>query len=130
MPDCLIDDQGFYKAFLNLLVNASEAVEKGTGKLEVRTEMEDGLIRVLVEDNGSGIAPEQLQKIFQPFFTTKGSKGTGLGLPMTRKIIEAMGGRIHCHSQVGTGTTFEITIRVQMPEGKATVMEQDSGEQE
>ena len=125
IPDCLLDDKGFYKAFLNLLVNASEAVDSGAGRINVQTLQEpDGAIQVCVEDNGSGISAENLARIFQPFFTTKGSKGSGLGLPMTRKIIEAMGGQIRCRSEVNVGTVFEITIRPALPvEGNVTLAE-------
>lgn len=128
IPDCLIDDQGFYKAFLNLLVNATEAVEKGTGQISVRTRFDDdGMIRVFVEDNGAGIPPEQMPKIFQPFFTTKGSRGNGLGLPMTRKLLEEMKGKIVCRSKPESGTRFEITIRPHVVDGKDTISDEPDG---
>ena len=82
----------------------------------------DGLIRVVVEeepdygvvriiDNGSGMSPETLARVFQPFFTTKGEEGTGLGLDICRQIIEqGHGGQIWPESAVGVGTTFSIRL--------------------
>jgi signal transduction histidine kinase len=65
---------------------------------------------IVISDNGVGIPPDKLQKIFLPFFTTKGSHGTGLGLAMCRKAIEDMGGTITVESAVNVGTTFTIRI--------------------
>ncbi len=111
IPGRMIDTEGFEKALFNLLVNACEAVEEGKGKVAVRTSVKpDGSITVIAQDNGEGIEFEKKQKIFLPFFTTKGSKGTGLGLPMVKKYIESMGGRIRCKSRIGVGTAFEITF--------------------
>lgn len=127
VPDCLIDDQGFYRAFLNLVVNASEAVEPGSGHVSVRTQLDDeGIIRMQVEDNGPGIEPDDMKRVFQPFFTTKGSRGTGLGLPMTRKLIESMGGRITCRSEAGQGACFHISIRPQLAAGADTLHDDDA----
>jgi len=117
IPDQMMDDQGFYKAFLNLVVNASEAMEDGTqGLIEVRTQRsDDGSIRVSVRDNGCGVPADKIEEIFLPFFTTKGSKGTGLGLSMTKKLIESMGGRVYCQSEEGVESIFEIVLTPQGP---------------
>ena len=65
---------------------------------------EDGWIRISVVDNGTGIAPQKLDEIFKPFVSTKGSKGTGLGLAVSRKILHEHGGDIEVQSQVGVGS--------------------------
>jgi two-component system NtrC family sensor kinase len=71
----------------------------------------DGRVDIIVEDNGSGIAPENLERIFNPFFTTKPpGKGTGLGLSVCHAIIDAMGGSINVTSEPGNGTTFVISL--------------------
>lgn len=67
-------------------------------------------LTVSVADNGMGIAPENRARLFAEFFTTKGSRGTGLGLSVTKKLIEGMGGRIAFHSVVGRGTRFVLGL--------------------
>jgi transcriptional regulator with GAF, ATPase, and Fis domain len=67
-------------------------------------------VPLTVRDNGSGIAPENLQRIFEPFFSTKQSKGTGLGLAVTRKIVQEHGGRVLIESELGKGTAFHLVI--------------------
>ncbi|MCX7015822.1 MAG: HAMP domain-containing sensor histidine kinase, partial [Candidatus Sumerlaeota bacterium] len=97
----------------------------------IRTRVtENGWICVSVHDNGCGIPTEKMQQIFLPFFTTKGSKGTGLGLPMTKKIIESMGGKLLCKSKEGAGTTFEIALPPEAPKGAAPAGADDAGEED
>ena len=71
-----------------------------------------GFVRILVADNGTGIPPEMLQTVFEPFFSTKGEKGTGLGLWIVKGIVENHGGKMRVRSQVGKGTTFKIDLPV------------------
>jgi hypothetical protein len=103
------------QVFLNLLLNARDAMPEG-GRLTVRTsagEGEDGegLARVFVQDTGNGIAPENLKRIYDPFFTTKGPKsGTGLGLAVSYGIVQEHSGTITVESEVGRGTTFRIDL--------------------
>ena len=97
------------QVFLNLFLNAKDAMPEG-GTLHVATSRERG-IRVRVADSGSGIAPEHIARIYDPFFTTKtapkdGRKGTGLGLSVTYGIIQEHAGKIRVDSAVGAGTTF------------------------
>ena len=68
------------------------------------------VVRLTVRDTGSGIPPENLQRIFEPFFSTKQSKGTGLGLAVTRKIVQEHGGRVLVESEIGKGTVFHLVI--------------------
>ena len=104
------------QVFLNLLVNASHAIPQ-KGVITLRTREEPKELIVEIQDNGSGIAPENLAKIFTPFFTTKPAGiGTGLGLSISYGIIQAHGGTMSVNSQLGVGTTFVITFPKEVAE--------------
>ena len=100
------------QVFLNLLLNAKEAMPGG-GRLRVAT-LVDGHVEALIADSGTGIAPENLKRIYDPFFTTKtpsrpgDRRGTGLGLSVSYGIIQEHAGKIHVQSAVGAGTTFHL----------------------
>jgi signal transduction histidine kinase len=100
---------------LNLLLNAAEATHtKSQRRVAVSTRADAGFVRLVVADNGEGIAPENLAKIFHPFFTTKPEgKGVGLGLAVSYGIIEAHGGDIEVTSRVGEGATFTVSLPLQ-----------------
>ncbi len=96
--------------FLNLFLNARDAMENG-GRLAIRTWSSDGLARIDVIDNGQGIAPENLERIYDPFFTTKAArKGTGLGLSVTYGIVREHGGTIEVDSHLGAGSRFHVEL--------------------
>jgi signal transduction histidine kinase len=103
------------QVFLNLLLNAKEAMPGG-GRLRVATlaNRHDKYVAALVNDSGSGIAPEHLKRIYDPFFTTKNvarpgdRRGTGLGLSVSYGIIQEHAGKIHVESAIGAGTTFHL----------------------
>jgi signal transduction histidine kinase len=103
------------QVFLNLLLNAKEAMPNG-GRLRVATltDSSDGHVEAVVADSGSGIAPEHLKRIYDPFFTTKTTptpgnrRGTGLGLSVSYGIIQEHAGKIHVESAIGSGTTFHL----------------------
>ena len=96
------------QVFLNLFINARDAMPGG-GVLTVRTWSEDGFAHVEVADTGQGIPPENLARIYDPFFTTKGpKKGTGLGLSITYGIVQEHNGIIEVDSAVGRGTRFRL----------------------
>ena len=96
--------------FLNLFLNARDAMENG-GTLAVKTWSDGGLAHVEIADTGSGIATENLSRIYDPFFTTKGArKGTGLGLSVTYGIIREHGGAIEVESEPGAGTRFHVEL--------------------
>ena len=93
---------------LNLILNAVEAMPHG-GDLTVRTGARDGAVQLNFQDSGVGMTPEQREKLFQPFLTTK-AQGTGIGLAIVQKIIESHRGQIEVESKPGGGTTFQITL--------------------
>ncbi len=106
------------QVFSNLLANSLDALDDG-GKVTIRASSsrypQSGAvrIRVTVSDNGKGIEPAALSQIFEPFFTTKGSTGNGLGLWVTKQLVEKHGGEIHLRSRTAgrhCGTTFSITL--------------------
>jgi PAS domain S-box-containing protein len=100
------------QVFVNLVTNACHAMPLGAGRLKLETSSYgDGRLAARIVDNGKGIPEDNLQRIFEPFFTTKGEgKGTGLGLSIVKNIVEQHRGLITVHSEVGTGTTFEIVL--------------------
>jgi signal transduction histidine kinase len=104
------------QVFLNLITNAAQAMGDRPGKIMLTTRNEGDGVVVEVEDDGGGIAPDVLPKIFDPFFSTKEiGKGTGLGLSISYKIVQQHGGRIEVESEVGTGTRFVIWLPCQPP---------------
>lgn len=116
MPLVLMDTDQITQVFLNILINAVEATPKG-GKIFVKCELDEpGRLRIAVEDTGEGIPKENIDKLFDPFFSTK-KKGTGLGLAIVKSIIEAHDGEIDVESEPGKGTRFIITLNTyQIPE--------------
>ncbi len=100
------------QVFMNLLVNASHAIE-GVGEIFIKTHLRDGAVVIEIRDSGIGIPKEDLERIFDPGFTTKGfGIGTGLGLSIVYQIIEDHRGEIEVESQVGVGTVFRILLPV------------------
>lgn len=117
LPKTLADPMQLQQVFMNLLLNAAEAMSDG-GSLTVRTRYEpsENSIRVVISDTGKGFGEDVLKRIFEPFFTTK-SKGTGLGLPITKRLIEQHGGSIRVKSRPGGGATFLVDLPVKNSEG-------------
>jgi signal transduction histidine kinase len=105
---------------MNMLVNGSQAI-KGEGTISIRTFREGDIVSVQFSDTGVGIPAENLPRIFDPGFTTKGvGVGTGLGLSICFKIVQDHGGRIDVESEVGKGSTFTIRL----PIGEASTEEE------
>jgi two-component system NtrC family sensor kinase len=100
------------QVLVNLITNACHAMPEGAGQLEVAAmPSADGDVQIHVSDNGSGISPDHLGRIFEPFFSTKGEgHGTGLGLSIVRNIVELHHGRLEVESELGNGTSFVITF--------------------
>ena len=106
------------QVFTNLILNARDSISNGNGKiiLATRGDGADGSLVVEVADNGEGIAPENVAKIYDPFFTTKGvGGGTGLGLAVTYGIVQEHSGHISVSSAPGQGTTFRISLPRENP---------------
>lgn len=104
----LLDRKKMTQALLNLCVNAIQAMPDG-GTLTIQTAMAGGQVTIAIADTGMGIAAEDIERIFEPFFTRK-EGGLGFGLPIVRRIIEDHRGRIICRSTAGESTVFEITL--------------------
>jgi signal transduction histidine kinase len=116
LPDAVVAADQLRQVLSNLVINAKDSMPDG-GRLQIRTrhvhlskEFPLGSIRILVADTGTGIPKELLTSIFEPFVTTKGEKGTGLGLWIVRGIIGNHGGKISVKSKVGEGTIFKIEL--------------------
>jgi PAS domain S-box-containing protein len=121
-PEIWMRMNSMQQVFLNLVNNALDAL-KNSQKKEIQVEVrgEDDFVQVTVADSGCGIAPENLGKIFTPFFTTKHTgQGTGLGLPISESIIREHGGKITCESKLGAGTKFIILLPIERKVGKET----------
>jgi len=127
MPDLVFDPEGIHRAVLNVVTNAIDAAEEsdGQGRVAVRSQYdaEPGLVRITVEDNGPGIPPDQRQQLFSPFVSSKKGRGTGLGLPVSRKILSEHGGRAVIDNQATRGSRFILELPAVMPEPSSpTVM--------
>ncbi len=118
LPQVLIDEHQIQQVFVNLITNAAQAMSGG-GMLFIgsRNGSSSGFVEVTVADTGKGIPPEFLPHIFDPFFSTKGDGGTGLGLSVSYGIIKNHKGDIRVESKVGVGTTFTIELPVYKEEG-------------
>jgi signal transduction histidine kinase len=118
LPQIPVDPEGMYRALLNIVGNALDAVEDRKNPqvmVGARLDREPGWLRVLVRDNGVGIPAPKLPDIFKPFVSSKGSKGTGLGLAVSRKILREHGGDIVVQSEVGKGSLFILRLPIKSP---------------
>jgi signal transduction histidine kinase len=108
-----------HRAILNVVTNAIDACEKrDAAQVEVAIDWSPGdrLVHIIVADNGEGIAPEDIKRIFSVFESKKGSRGTGLGLPVSQKIMREHGGDIRVESTPGVGSRFYLELPVQVVE--------------
>ena len=112
MPPIPADPGGIHQAVVNLLNNALDAVEQETGtvSLECNFNPDDQQATIIIADNGCGVDRKTLKQLFKPFFSTKGIRGTGLGLAVTQKVIKEHGGGIRMESLPGVGTHFTIRL--------------------
>jgi PAS domain S-box-containing protein len=111
IPETLLDSKQIKQVLINIVKNSVEAMPQG-GKLSIETRLMDGCIEIRISDTGKGIAPHDLQNIFDPFVTTK-PKGTGLGLAISRKIIDDHEGKVSIQSTLGEGTVCSVVLPVQ-----------------
>jgi signal transduction histidine kinase/pSer/pThr/pTyr-binding forkhead associated (FHA) protein len=109
----MIDPEGIHRALLNIVTNAIDASEGAQdARVVIKTDWDQAasVVKISVTDNGVGIDPEDIPSIFEIFASTKGSRGTGLGLPVSQKIIREHGGKITVDSRPGQGATFTIEL--------------------
>jgi signal transduction histidine kinase len=130
IPKCLIDPPQFNAAILNLVINARDAMPHG-GEIRINTAhrkvheasldlpIPAGYVQVRVIDNGLGMSAEVIRNLFQPFFTTKGEGGTGLGLPQVHALVHQTGGRVSVSSELGHGTTVDLLFPALASDGLA-----------
>ena len=109
LPYVLISQGELEEIFLNLITNAYEA-SRENGSIRISAVRFNSSVQIKIEDDGLGVSSQQLRRIFKPFYSTKGEKGTGLGLYITKQIIERRGGKISVKSKEGKGTCFNIEL--------------------
>jgi len=102
------DEEQLWQGILNLVRNAIEAMPHG-GTLRVTTSQRDAAVALALSDTGKGMSPAEQAQLYKPFFSTKPG-GTGLGLPLTQQIVAEHGGRLHCETAPGHGTTFTLEL--------------------
>jgi two-component system NtrC family sensor kinase len=113
LPSILASQDHLQSVWLNLLLNAIDSLDKTPGEVRVWSRRTGDSIEIAVSDNGKGIPPDRLTRIFEPFYTTKApGRGTGLGLSVSHRIIKQHGGHIRVESQVGVGSTFTVILPV------------------
>jgi two-component system sensor histidine kinase AtoS len=112
LPIIPVDEEQIKQVFLNLIINGIQAIE-AEGEISIATDMNqtENLVWISIRDTGAGIKPENLKRLFDPFFTTR-EKGTGLGLPVVHKIVDLHGGHIEVESQPGEGAIFRVYLPV------------------
>lgn len=128
LPNLVADFDQLHQVCTNLILNAIQAMSQG-GKLTIRTSVSNGYLKTEFQDTGCGISPENMRKLFTPFFTTKGEvKGVGLGLAISYGIIQRHYGRIEVQSKEGEGSTFTIYLPLhhEEPEKEDKVIKTDS----
>jgi signal transduction histidine kinase len=111
LPRVMADRVQLQQVFMNLMLNGIDAMKETTAGVEltIKSEADHGQLLISVSDTGVGFPPEQADLIFRAFFTTKDS-GTGMGLPISRSIIESHGGRLWAAGASGRGATFQFTL--------------------
>ncbi len=124
LPRVMADRDRLVQVLINLLSNAVKVCRPGEGRVDIRLSAGNGFLRVDVQDNGPGISPEDQHTVFEKFRqvgdTLAGKpKGTGLGLPISRRIIEHLGGRLWVESELGKGATFSFTLPLETPASQA-----------
>jgi two-component system NtrC family sensor kinase len=113
VPLLFVDGDQIQQVFMNILLNAADAMGENGGTLTIRTNLRDGMAEVVFSDTGHGISKEHISKLFDPFFTTKQTgKGTGLGLAISYGIIQGHSGDIKVESELGKGSTFRVRLPI------------------
>ena len=120
LPDVMADRVQLQQVFMNLMLNAIEAMEHSGGELAVKSELRDGQLQFSVIDTGVGLPVEKMDQIFSAFFTTK-PQGSGMGLAISRSIVESHGGQLWASANSRGGATFHFTLPIQVTESSPLV---------
>jgi PAS domain S-box-containing protein len=120
LPEIMVDRVQLQQVFMNLMLNAIEAMKDSGGELTVKSELQDGQLQFSVSDTGVGLPAEKMDQIFSAFFTTK-PQGSGMGLAISRSIVESHGGRLWATANNGHGATFHFTLPIQATESSPLV---------
>ena len=120
LPKIMVDRVQLQQVFMNLMLNGIEAMGNSGGELTVKSQLHDGHLHFSVDDTGVGLPTEKLDQIFSAFFTTK-PQGSGMGLAISRSIVESHGGRLWASTNAGGGATFHFTLPVQVTESSPVV---------
>jgi signal transduction histidine kinase len=120
LPKIMIDRVQLQQVFMNLMLNAIEAMKDSAGELTVRSQRQDRQLLFSVSDTGVGLPKEKMEEIFSAFFTTK-PQGSGMGLAISRSIVESHGGQLWASANSGGGATFHFTLPIQIPQSSPLV---------
>ena len=120
LPKIMADRVQLQQVFMNLMLNAIEAMKDSGGELTVKSQLQDGQLQFSVSDTGVGLPTEKVEQIFSAFFTTK-PQGSGMGLAISRSIVESHGGRLWAAANGGQGATFHFTLPIQVTESSPLV---------
>jgi signal transduction histidine kinase len=118
LPKILVDPVQLQQVFMNLMLNGIEAMENSGGELTVQSELQDGQLRFSVSDTGSGLPVGSVDQIFSAFFTTK-PQGSGMGLAISRSIVESHGGRLWATANDARGATFHFILPTEISESSS-----------
>jgi PAS domain S-box-containing protein len=120
LPKIMVDRVQLQQVFMNLMLNGIEAMEDSGGELTVKSQLQDGQLQFSVRDTGVGLPAEKMDQIFSAFFTTK-PQGSGMGLAISRSIVESHGGQLWASANSGGGATFHFTLPIQATESSPLV---------
>jgi PAS domain S-box-containing protein len=120
IPKILADGVQLQQVFMNLMLNGIEAMEGSGGELTIKAHLQDSELLFSVSDNGVGLPTENLEQIFSAFFTTK-AQGSGMGLAISRSIVESHGGRLWASANNARGATFHFTLPIEVPDSPPLV---------
>ncbi|HYK71589.1 MAG TPA: HAMP domain-containing sensor histidine kinase [Pseudoneobacillus sp.] len=102
------ESQLFHQCLLNIIKNAIESMEYNGGTMKIETKAMDGIVEILISDTGAGMTKDQMDRLGEPYFSTRGKNGTGLGMMVVYSIVQSMKGKIEVRSLLGHGTTFAL----------------------
>jgi len=120
LPKIMADRVQLQQVFMNLMVNGIEAMKDSGGELTVKSQLQDGQLQFSVSDTGPGLPAGSVDQIFSAFFTTK-PQGSGMGLAISRSIVESHGGRLWATSNNGRGATFHFALPAEVTEPRPLV---------